>query len=90
MKKNLLQVFVITIVCLASIRISSLAGNLVKTLVKDDGAGGSQFLEWNLQNEFGLPVGSGIYIAHIEMPDLNATKTLKLIIIQGVENPNGF
>ncbi len=74
----------------ATIRVFNLAGQLVRTLVKDDGAEGSQFVEWDLQNEFGLQVGSGVYIAHIELPEFGATKTLKLIVIQGKENPNGF
>jgi hypothetical protein len=29
-----------------------------------------------------MRVASGIYIAHIEMPDLGKTKTLKLAVIQ--------
>ncbi len=41
----------------------------------------SQFLRWDLRNERGLTVASGIYIAHIDMSDLGA-KVLKLAIIQ--------
>ncbi|MFQ5650522.1 MAG: T9SS type A sorting domain-containing protein [bacterium] len=63
----------------ATIRIFNLAGILVRTLRKDDAA---QFMDWNLVNESGLPVASGLYIAHIEMPDLKASKNLKLAIIQ--------
>lgn len=29
----------------------------------------------------GLPVASGLYIAHVEMPDVGATKTLKLAVV---------
>jgi hypothetical protein len=71
----------------ANVRIFNLAGNLVKILLKDDP---SQFLEWNLQNEHSLPVGSGVYIAYIELPEFSITKTLKFIVIQGRENLNGF
>jgi hypothetical protein len=39
-------------------------------------------MNWNLQNTNGLPVASGVYIAHINMPDLGVQKTLKLIIVQ--------
>jgi len=63
----------------AEIRIFNLAGIQVRRLQKNDP---SQFFQWNLQNEKGLPVASGIYVAHIEMPDLGASKDLKLIIIQ--------
>ena len=41
------------------------------------------------RGEFSIPVGSGVYIAYIEMPDFNAKKTLKFIVIQGRENLNG-
>jgi hypothetical protein len=43
----------------------------------------SQFERWDLANEAGLPVGSGLYIAHIQMPELGgAIRILKLAIIQ--------
>ena len=63
----------------ATIRIFSLAGVLVRTIEKDDPA---QFQRWDLQNEAGLPVASGIYIANLEFPDNNFSKTLKLVLIQ--------
>ena len=63
----------------AKIRIFNLAGIMVKTI---DKVGGSQFTKWDLLNENGLPVASGIYIAYIDMPDIGATKILKLAVIQ--------
>jgi len=63
----------------AVIRIFNLAGVLVNTIEKDDN---SQFQRWDLANENGLPVASGLYIAYIEMPDLGETKILKVAIIQ--------
>ena len=45
----------------------------------------SQFLKWDLKNESGLPVGSGIFIVHIKMPDQNVEKILKLFVIQRAE-----
>ena len=64
----------------AKIRIFNLAGVLVKTVNHNDAS--SQFAKWNLDNENGLPVASGLYIAYIDMPDLGVTKTLKVAIIQ--------
>jgi len=64
----------------ATIRIFNLAGVLIKTIQHDQL--GSQFERWDLANEFGLPVGSGLYIAYIDMPELGTTKILKLAIIQ--------
>ena len=63
----------------ATVRLYDLSGNLVRTLQKDHP---EQFLQWDLNNDNGLPVASGMYIAHIEMPDLNKSKQLKLAIIQ--------
>jgi hypothetical protein len=67
----------------AIIRIFNLAGVLVRTLTKGiDDTSDAQFLNWNLQNESGLPVASGIYVARIECPDLGVVKDLKIAIIQ--------
>jgi hypothetical protein len=63
----------------ATIRIFNLAGVNVRTINKETD---SQFERWDLANESGLPVGSGLYIAHIDMPELGATKILKLAIVQ--------
>lgn len=71
----------------ATIRIFNLAGLVVRKIEKDDDA---QFLKWNLQNEHRLLVASGMYIVHIEMPELKKTKVLKLLIIQSVQMPDYF
>jgi hypothetical protein len=63
----------------AKVRIFNLAGVLVKTIDKDDV---TQFLRWDLANQDGLPVASGLYIAYIELSDLGETKILKLAIVQ--------
>ncbi|MBT8382999.1 MAG: T9SS type A sorting domain-containing protein [Ignavibacteria bacterium] len=63
----------------AKIRIFNLAGVLVRSLDKDDT---DQFFRWDLANEDGLPVASGLYIAYIELPELGTTKILKLAIVQ--------
>jgi hypothetical protein len=64
----------------ATIRLFDLSGVLVRTIHHLPGSG--QFEKWNLQNDSGYPVASGIYIAYIDMPDLGATKILKLAIVQ--------
>ncbi len=63
----------------ATIRIFTLSGVLVRTIVKDDD---SQFARWNLRNDNNLPVASGIYVVHIDMPELGKSKVLKVAIIQ--------
>ncbi|MBI1803719.1 MAG: hypothetical protein HY033_03285 [Ignavibacteriae bacterium] len=67
----------------AVIRIFNLAGELVKTIRKD---GESQFTRWDLNNETGLPIAGGIYLAHLELSDVAGKslgeKTLKLMIVR--------
>jgi hypothetical protein len=63
----------------ATIRIFDLGGTLVRTLEKDDA---DPYLRWELDNDNELPVASGMYIAHIEMPGINKSKILKLAIVQ--------
>ena len=63
----------------ANIRIFDMSGTLVRTIEKDDP---SQFTRWDLQNHNALPVASGMYIAHIELPDHGESRILKLAIIQ--------
>lgn len=62
----------------ATIRIFNIAGESIRTIVKNSG---SQFQRWDLANENGLPVGSGLYIAYIDMGEFG-TKVLKFSVIQ--------
>ncbi|NMB80761.1 MAG: T9SS type A sorting domain-containing protein, partial [Ignavibacteria bacterium] len=63
----------------ATLRVFNLAGQLVRTIEKNSP---SQFITWDLLNENSFPVASGLYIVHVDMPDLGKTKVLKLAIIQ--------
>jgi hypothetical protein len=63
----------------ATIRIFDLAGQLVRTYQKESV---DPFQRWDLNNENGLPVASGLYIVYIDMPELSKTKVLKVSIIQ--------
>jgi len=66
----------------ATIRIFNLAGVLVRTLVKDQTG---QFYRWDLLNEQRYRVGAGIYIVHIEIPDLGRSKVLKLAVMPEIQ-----
>ncbi|MFA8451851.1 MAG: hypothetical protein ACEPOW_14245 [Bacteroidales bacterium] len=63
----------------ATIRIFNLAGQSVRTMHKNDN---SQFMKWNLKNNDDLPVGSGVYVVYVDMPDVGTSKILKVAIIQ--------
>lgn len=71
----------------ATLRIFNLAGQLVRVLEKDDA---TQFLRWDLRNRDNFPVASGMYIVHVDMPAIGATKVLKLAVIQEQEVPDVY
>jgi hypothetical protein len=64
----------------ANIKIFSIAGQLVRIINKEETG---QYMNWDLRNSSGERVSSGIYVAHIELPDLGKVKTLKFAVIQG-------
>ena len=63
----------------AVIRIFDFSGTLVRTIEKDDPA---QFTRWDLNNENQLPVASGMYVAHIQLPDVGKSKIVKMAVVQ--------
>jgi hypothetical protein len=69
-----------------TVRLFNLAGDLVRTLEKDDGT--SQ-LTWDLNSNRGLPIGSGIYIFHIDAPGVGTT-TGKVVVFMEKERLNNF
>jgi hypothetical protein len=69
-----------------TIRIYSLAGVYVRKLEKNDN---SQYMDWDLRNDSGQYVASGMYIAYVEMPGAGS-KVLKLAVIMEKEHLNKF
>jgi hypothetical protein len=63
----------------ATIRVFSLAGVMVRTIEKNDP---TQFTTWNLLNDSDLPVASGVYLVHIDLPAVGKTKILKLAVVR--------
>ena len=68
----------------ATIRIFTISGTLVREIVKPASTGTVAF--WDLENQRGLPVASGMYLVHIEArgPDGNeiGERVLKLGVVQ--------
>lgn len=62
----------------ALFRVYTVDGTLVRSFEKNDGL---QTTTWDLQNDNGLPVASGMYIIHIDLPDLGVEKVLKLGVV---------
>ncbi|MEM2126487.1 MAG: hypothetical protein QXQ53_08840, partial [Candidatus Methanosuratincola sp.] len=48
-----------------TIRIFTLNGALVRTFRKDSE---ETFVEWDLKNEYGVPIASGVYLIHVDVP----------------------
>jgi hypothetical protein len=61
-----------------TIRIFSIAGQLIRTIEHNDPVSVSH--NWDLRNENNLPVASGFYIAHIDIPGVGQ-KILKMAIV---------
>jgi hypothetical protein len=51
----------------ATVRIYSVQGKLVKTLSKDSPL---TSIDWDLKNQAGIPIASGMYLIHVEVPDV--------------------
>ena len=60
-----------------TIRVFTLAGHLVSVI---NHTNGSSMEQWNLNNNDGIPVASGMYIAHIETKT-GKTKILKFAVM---------
>lgn len=61
----------------ATIRIFTIAGTMVAQIDKNDA---TQFARWDLANQYGYPVASGVYIIHVETE--YGEKILKLALVQ--------
>jgi hypothetical protein len=61
----------------ATLRIFSLAGIYVRRIEKNND---NPWLDWDLKNNSGEQVASGVYIAHLEMPNIGE-KVMKLAVI---------
>ena len=56
-----------------TISIYTVNGNLIKQVKKDNDI---SFFEWDLKNNYGIPIASGIYIIHIDAGEIGE-KVLK-------------
>ena len=61
----------------ATINIDSLGGVLVRSLEKSNA---TQFLQWDLKNQYGYPVASGMYVARVKSG--GNEKILKIALVQ--------
>lgn len=69
-----------------TIRIFTLNGVLVRTFRKDSE---EPNLEWDLKNEYGVPIASGVYIIHVDAPGLGQ-KVVKFFAIMPQVDLNNY
>jgi hypothetical protein len=53
-----------------TVSIYSLNGNLIRRFMKDNEI---TYLDWDLKNQYGIPIASGAYIVHINAPGIGET-----------------
>jgi hypothetical protein len=70
------------------IRIFTISGSLVKTIEKL-AVDGKRTAQWDLRNDFNVPVASGMYLIHIDMGDLGE-KVLKAAVFLPEERLDKF
>jgi hypothetical protein len=71
----------------ATVRIFNLGGDLVRTLQKNDPS--TSVLDWDTLTDNQLPVGSGIYIYHVDVPGVGSTFG-KMAVFMEKERLNNF
>ena len=87
----------------ALVSIYSLDGKFIKFFNRDErvvqatganrGIQNNQILpdiEWDLENEAGIPIASGVYLIHVAAPELGEEVTLKLFVINRKFDPSGL
>ncbi len=70
----------------AKLRIYTLSGELIRTIEHTDG---TQLERWDLRNANNIPVASGIYIVHIELPGVGE-RVLKAAVIAAEQRLDVF
>jgi hypothetical protein len=74
----------------AVIRIYSVAGTLIREFLPFDARSGQRnSLDWDLQTQSNLPVASGMYLAHIDVPSVGE-RVLRLGIVNRRNQVNVF
>ncbi|MDE2731497.1 MAG: T9SS type A sorting domain-containing protein [Bacteroidota bacterium] len=63
----------------ATIRIFTLNGTLIRTINKQ--SPGVATIPWNLTTDHNLPIASGLYLIHVDVPDVGET-TLKFAVVK--------
>lgn len=55
----------------ATIKIFTVDGALIRTLVKNDA--GTSYIDWDIKNDKNIPIASGMYLVHVNLPGIGET-----------------
>ncbi|MBL7765337.1 MAG: T9SS type A sorting domain-containing protein [Chitinophagaceae bacterium] len=55
----------------ATIKIFTIDGSLIKTINKNDNK--TNYVDWDIKNEKGIPIASGMYLVHVNLPGVGET-----------------
>lgn len=67
------RVKVVNLPDVCTVDIYTVNGKLIRSFSKDEAI---TSLDWDLKNQAGVPIGSGLYIIHVKVPDVGE-KTIK-------------
>ena len=65
------RVKIINLPTKATIKIYTVDGALIKTINKTDSK--TTYADWDIKNEKGIPIASGMYLIHVNIPDVGET-----------------
>ncbi|HHU46556.1 MAG TPA: T9SS type A sorting domain-containing protein [Bacteroidales bacterium] len=81
------QIKIVNLPQTCTISIYTVNGILVRRLSKGDS--GSTYVNWDLKNSAGIPIASGMYIVHVQVPGVGE-KTLKFFAAMRPTDLNAF
>jgi hypothetical protein len=65
-----------------TVTIYNVSGKLINQFKKDNA---QTFIDWNLINRVGIPISSGVYIIHIDVPNVGETFRKAFIAMRAVD-----
>lgn len=71
----------------STVRIFTMSGRLIRTFMHSNASSGTS--DWDLRNDEGIKVASGLYVIHIDSPGIGS-KVLKLSVLYPDERLNAY
>ncbi|HMN33173.1 MAG TPA: hypothetical protein PKA54_07350 [Chitinophagaceae bacterium] len=65
------RVKIINLPAKATIKIFTIDGTLIRTINKNDAT--TNYIDWDIKNDKGIPIASGMYLIHVNIPNVGET-----------------